>query len=76
MEKRDPVLLEGQCRLACAYTAALAQHLPPIPPSHSGCGHAFCKDCAAKLVLHTGFCAVCRAKVGEAGGKRCSCCYI
>ncbi|PRW05825.1 E3 ubiquitin- ligase SHPRH [Chlorella sorokiniana] len=29
----------------------------------SGCGHAFCKDCAAKLVLQQGFCAVCRQKV-------------
>lgn len=29
----------------------------------SGCGHAFCPDCTAKLVLQQGFCAVCRQKV-------------
>lgn len=45
----------------------------------SGCGHAFCKDCAAKLVLQQGFCAVCRQKVTAkqvvrvaAGGSTCS----
>lgn len=39
-----------------------------VPPGSdinvfSGCGHAFCKDCATKLVLQSGFCAVCRQKV-------------
>lgn len=29
----------------------------------SACGHAFCRDCAAKLVLQQGCCAVCRTKV-------------
>ena len=29
----------------------------------SACGHAFCNDCASKLVLQSGLCAVCRAKV-------------
>ena len=29
----------------------------------SACGHAFCKDCANKLVLEGGTCAVCRHKV-------------
>ena len=37
---------------------------PPCPcPCCSGCGHAFCKDCTAKLVLQQGVCAVCRHKV-------------
>ncbi len=61
----------GMCRHSSEdsrYTDRRNDHLsmppPPAPSPHcSACGHAFCKDCAAKLVLLQGVCAVCRQKV-------------
>jgi hypothetical protein len=73
---------EGGDGLECPVCLSL---VPASADIHvfGGCGHAFCQDCASRLVLQQGFCAVCRQKVtarqvfrvaagaGTSGGAAC-----